>query len=668
VTTLAHPRPAGDREALQRQGFRADIEGLRAVSILGVVLFHASVPHFAGGFVGVDVFFVISGFLITGLLVREAERRGRIRVGAFYARRAKRLLPPAALVIGVTAIAAWFMAPLLRVFAACFDLLWSMFYIGNWRFIRQGNDYLAGNSDYNVALHFWSLAVEEQFYLVWPAVLIGSVWLARWRHWPVRTVVCAVMAALSLASFTTSVWLTYADPAVAYMATYTRAWQFGAGALLAVAAPAGIRLRGSWLLGWLGLAAICYAVIGLDGTVRYPGWAALAPTLGAAAVIGAPSAGLGRVLSAPPMRLIGRWSYCWYLWHWPILVLAETKFGHLDWPVKLGLSGIALVLAALTHLFVEVPVMNSRDLKERVPAAAAIGVIATALATTAVLTVGTHAVNALGTSAGAPTTASFEEVFGHDSGRNSGAVVPAPIKARADIPVRPECLIDHTDKQPECLFGARGGQRVVLFGDSHAHQWLTALDQIALQRGWELDVIARSGCPVPKIAPRPGETARFSQDYCMQWRDDQIGHIVDMKPSLVIVSSANQYIPFIDELTDAWSVSFKRLKASGAKVIYIRDTPYPGRNIPDCVSSAQDDWKRCAFQMPDKVDPVVAGELQGVLPDVIVIDLNGFLCDGSFCPAVRNGIMLYRDDSHLSDTTVKALTPALQKALSEKGI
>jgi peptidoglycan/LPS O-acetylase OafA/YrhL len=322
-TLVALPQPA----QVQPKTFRADIEGLRAVSIIGVVLFHAKVPHLAGGFVGVDVFFVISGFLITGQLVRDAEQRGRIRLGSFYARRAKRLLPPAAIVIAATAVVALFSAPLLRVFTACFDLLWSIFYIGNWRFINQGNDYLAGTSDYNVALHFWSLAVEEQFYVVWPALVIVSLWVARRRAYPVRTVVCCVMAALSVASFAVGVWLTSADPGLAYMATYTRAWQFGAGALLAVAAPRGLQFRYSWLLGWVGLVAIVCAVVQFNGTVPYPGWAALVPTLGAAAVIAAPSLSLERVLSTPIVALIGRWSYSWYLWHWPILVLVEARFG-----------------------------------------------------------------------------------------------------------------------------------------------------------------------------------------------------------------------------------------------------------------------------------------------------------------------------------------------------
>jgi peptidoglycan/LPS O-acetylase OafA/YrhL len=669
TTTLTAPKsPVNQPDSAVRKRFRPDIEGLRAVSIVGVVLFHAKVPHFTGGFVGVDVFFVISGFLITGQLVREAERRGRIRMGAFFARRAKRLLPAAALVIAVTAVVALFAAPLLRVFTACFDLLWSMFYIGNWRFIKQGNDYLAGNSDYNVALHFWSLAVEEQFYLVWPLLLLLSICIARRRDYPVRYVVCGVMAAVSLVSFAAGVWLTHANPSLAYMATYTRAWQFGVGALLAVAAPTGLRFRFSWVLGWIGLLAIIYAVVEFAGTTPYPGWAALVPTLGAVAVIGAPSLSLDRALAHPVMRLIGRWSYSWYLWHWPVLVLAEAKFGHLSWQVKLALMGGTLILAGLTYLFVEKPIMGSRDLGDRATAAAAIGIIATV--STVVLQVGTRVVNALGSANGYSTTSvSFDEVFGRNSGKNSGPVVPPPMSARHDYPRRADCLLDRTTVEPpDCDFGVKGGEKVVLFGDSHAHQWQTALDMMSMSRKWELKVITQSGCPAPTIARRNGDTSRFSQDYCVNWRAQQIDNIVAMHPKLVIFSSSNRYIPFIDELIDSWNTTLSRLEASGAKLVYLRDTPHPPQSIPDCVSSAIEDWSRCAFPLPTKVDPVVAGQLRGALPPLTVIDLNGYFCDGNVCPAVRNGIMLYRDESHLSNTAVKALAPAVDRAFADKGL
>jgi hypothetical protein len=330
--------------------------------------------------------------------------------------------------------------------------------------------------------------------------------------------------------------------------------------------------------------------------------------------------------------------------------------------------GIALLLAGLTYALVEKPIGAWRDLHHRASSAAAVGIIATVVATTVVLQVGTKVVNALGSANGtSTTTVSFEEVFGKNGGKNSGQVVPPPITARHDIPRRPECLLDRTSTEPDCTFGVAGGEKVVLFGDSHAHQWLTALDELSVRRKWELKVITQSGCPAPTIARRPGDTSRFSQDYCVNWRNEQINRIVAMHPKLVVFSSSNQYIPFIDELVDSWNKTLTRLEASGAKLVYLRDTPHPTESIPDCISSALDDWSRCAFPLPTKVDPVIAAGLRSAIPPTTVIDLNGYLCDGNVCPAVRNGIMLYRDESHLSNTAVKALAPAVEKAFADKG-
>ena len=216
----------------RRSGFQTDVEGLRALAVLGVVAFHASVPLFSGGFVGVDVFLVISGYLITDLLLREAQMTGRIKFGAFFARRARRILPAAALVMVATTIAAWCILPLLSVYRFAQDLLAAAFYAANWRFISAGTDYLAGSKDHSPVLHFWSLAVEEQFYLVWPGLVLGAVLLARRRRQRHSLIIGLVVGTATVVSFTCSALLTICSPGLAYMATHTRAWQFGAACRL----------------------------------------------------------------------------------------------------------------------------------------------------------------------------------------------------------------------------------------------------------------------------------------------------------------------------------------------------------------------------------------------------------------------------------------------------
>lgn len=654
--------------------YRPDIEGLRAIAVLAVVLFHASVPHSLGGYVGVDTFFVISGFLITSLILAEVHRTGRFSFAGFYARRAKRLLPAAALVIVLSSIAAFFLLPTLTSYKATFDFLSAILYMANWRLIAQGNDYLAGGqADTNLILHFWSLAVEEQFYLVWPALVVGVVFMVRTLRIPRPTVVLAVtIAAVSGLSYVLGAVITASDPSLAYMATYTRVWQFGVGALLALCAPYIIERFGSPLLSLIGIVGVCglaFAIVAFNASTPYPGWIAAVPTLAVMGIIASgPESVVGRGLSVAPLRLVGRWSYPFYLWHWPVIVLAEAYFGELSWTTKLLLMIAALALSAATHELLEKPIMTAKAAKARTQAAASVGLTATLVACAVVMTVGTQTANALGSGNQAPTSADFAQVFGAAATANSGAVTPSPIKAKDDVPRRPECLLDKTTKQPGCEFGNPDGVPVVLFGDSHAHQWQTALEIIGKKRNWRLRVITQAGCPVPEIAPRVGEKARYSQSYCSDWRRTQIGEIVRDRPAIVFVSSLNRYIPQLSEVQDDWGRSLRELSKSGARMVYIRDTPYPVRNVPECVSSALDNWSKCSFPAYDRVDAVISASLRGSLPEIGVVDLNGYLCDGATCPAVRNGTLLYRDDSHLSATAVSLLTPALEKQLQQLGI
>ncbi|MGH3967690.1 MAG: acyltransferase family protein, partial [Mycobacterium sp.] len=350
-------------------GFRPDIEGLRAVAVLAVVLFHAGLPGVGGGYVGVDVFFVISGFLITGLLWREVSTAGTVRLRRFYGARARRLLPASATVGVITAIASAVLLPPLQARTVMGDGIASALYVGNYRFLLQGVDYSAPYQPPSPFQHYWSLGVEEQFYLVWPPMIIGTVWLIRRARRRTRAeatsserpylVVLALVAAVSLAM---SLVVTYWAPFVAFFALPTRAWQLAVGGLVALTAGQWRRLSAvpAAIAGWAGLGLILLACTQFGTSTPYPGTAALVPVLGTALVIGAgcaaPSQGCGRVLALPWMRGIGRVSYSWYLWHWPVLLLAPPLLGH-----PLGLAGrlaAALIsggLAVLTLHLIENP-------------------------------------------------------------------------------------------------------------------------------------------------------------------------------------------------------------------------------------------------------------------------------------------------------------------------
>jgi peptidoglycan/LPS O-acetylase OafA/YrhL len=665
--------------------FQPDIEGLRAIAVVAVVAFHAAVPLFGGGFVGVDVFFVISGYLITGQLLREVLRTGRISLPGFYARRARRILPAASIVLLAVTLATVLLEPLLGVFNTAKDILAAATYTTNWHFIALGTDYLAQSTASSPVLHFWSLAVEEQFYLVWPLLILGAAQIARRRPLQGTRVFGIAIGVVTIASFIAGVTLTATQPALAYMATQTRAWEFGVGALIAVV--------GHWLIkvgstesrgpafgqvigltvGWLGLATILVAVFTLNADTPFPGTAALLPALGAGAIIvgglmsGTGRGSVGSLLSLRPIRYIGRLSYAWYLWHWPVLIFVELKTGTLPWQQRAVLMVVALGLAALTVHFVEVPISKWKTVAKQVAPAIALGLLCMVLTAGAALGIGSGAVVALGAAGTSANAALVKAAFGKDLGKNAGPVTPSALNASGDVPLPSKCLLDKQSAISGCAVGPVGGTAVALFGDSHAYQWLPALTTMAVKYDWRLTVYTRAGCPVPNIAPRQ-DGSRFSSSVCISWRQKAIAAIAGLHPALVVVSSLDNYIPDSGEVLTAWNNSLDKLRKTGAPIAYIRDTPLPTADIPTCISGAAKDWSKCDFTPINKVEPVISQSILGNENDVKVIDLYHYLCAGTTCPAVRNGLLLYRDNSHITATAAKALEPALNSLFSKAGL
>ena len=338
---------------IEKSGFRADLEGLRGVAVLLVLLYHARAPLVDGGYIGVDVFFVLSGFLITGIIVRELMGTGRLSLSGFYARRARRLLPAAALVLVITMIASVIVLPPLRVPAVAGDTISAALYVSNIRFAIQATDYLGSELAPSPVLHFWSLSVEEQFYIFWPtllAVVAGATFL-RGRHDAGIRRLAIVLAVVLVGSLGLSILLTSVNQPWAFFSLPTRAWELALGGLLALPGAARwVPARVAVPAGWIGLALIVAAGLFLDTSVAFPGVAALVPTIGAALVIAAGLAATptgssryaaGRVLGLAPIRFLGLISYSLYLWHWPILTLPEAAAGEpLRWPIRVALVGL----------------------------------------------------------------------------------------------------------------------------------------------------------------------------------------------------------------------------------------------------------------------------------------------------------------------------------------
>lgn len=689
---MAVPEP---RSAPAGHRFRGDIEGTRALAVLLVMIGHAGVGALFGGFVGVDVFFVISGYLITGLLVAELERTGRISLRGFYARRAKRLLPAAAIVLAASLVLTCTVMPTTRWRGVGWDVIASGLYAMNWRLADQAVDYLSADAPPSILQHFWSLAVEEQFYLIWPILLIAVAWLVSRRGGMrrMRPLYLAGLGLVGLPSLAWSIHLTATDPARAYFVTTTRLWELALGAAVAILSGRLARLNRTVgaVLAWAGLGTVVAAAFLIDQSTAFPGYAALLPTLGTAAIIAggltAGRRGPELVLGLRPVRAIGAISYSLYLWHWPLLIAADAAFGPLTTTQNLAIVALSMVPAALTYRFVENPIRSSPRLSARPTHALQLGLACTVVPLAAalafqyavlpgaaprVLAAGPGAAvlpsSAAGTSVGAPVDA-------------VGAVTPDPLLADQDLGPAYEkskdCISEGGDtKIHTCEFGAAQGTfTVALVGDSHAAHWLPAVEAVARDRGWRLITYIKSACPLMD-AEVLYKGVPFGA--CRTWNDKVKTALTGpQRPDLTIVSQSARYTVVRDghalphtsteglQATEqAMRESWGGLAAAGLNVAVLRDVPRPDIDMPECVAKYWDHLTRCAYpREPANWSSAMQQRAADSLPDVALIDVNDAICPTASCPAVIGNVLIFRDSNHLTATYARSLAPRLDAAL-----
>jgi peptidoglycan/LPS O-acetylase OafA/YrhL len=677
--------------------FRPDIEGLRAVAVVAVVLFHAGLPGVGGGFIGVDVFFVVSGFLITGLLWREATSTGTVRLAPFYGARARRLLPAAATVLVVTAIASAVLLPPLQARSVIGDGIASALYVGNYRFAIQGTDYLAADAPPSPLQHYWSLGVEEQFYLLWPALIIGTAWLlARAAR---RADVAAtrsvtpyvlVLALLAAVSFTISLALTDSWPSWAFFSLPTRAWELAVGGLVALTASGWRQLPGpsAAVVGWGGLALILVACTQVGEMTPYPGTSALLPVLGTALVIGAgcatPDLGVGHFLSKPAMRSVGRLSYSWYLWHWPALLLAPALFGQ-----PLGLAGrLAMVLvsfglAILTLHLIENPARFTPSLGLSAQRSLVVGGVLTAVAVCVGLVllvarpvpVG-HGAAAAPVTANAPSIAPQalsvrEQVQAAVAATAEMQAVPTNLTPPLGDIAKPEvfvngCVLSWRDvDQPECASGDAGATTTVaLVGDSHAAMWHPALEPIAQDRHWRLETMSKVLCPLqdlPINSPYLGR--KFTE--CEQWRGEILSRLEKERPRLIVLDMARRYgadfgfTTYDQAWLDGLTGLVQRLRSTGARVLVLGPVPDPQSTVPTCLSAHMDNATECS--PPRRValnDNGIAAEAAATAAGGgEYADLSALFCTADRCPVIVGNTLVYRDDNHVTIEYAQVLGP-----------
>ncbi len=728
--TAATPTPGVESEAVAggttadgrhpESRFRQDIEGLRAVAVLAVVLFHCGGPGLGGGFVGVDVFFVISGFLITGLLWREVTTAGTVQLSRFYGARARRLLPASATVGIVTAIGSALLLSPLEAKAVIGDGIASALYVGNYRFARQGVDYFQnGNRPPSPFQHYWSLGVEEQFYLVWPALIIGATWLLRRLRRRTEapdapssvTPYLVVLALVGAVSFALSLAETTSTPPVAFFSLHTRAWELAAGGLVALTTIQWRRLPplAAAIVGWGGLVLILLACHRLEANTPYPGTAALLPVVGTALVLGAGCAtaswGCGRVLALRPVRAVGRVSYSWYLWHWPVLLLAAPLLGRPMGPIDvLAAFLLSFVLAVLTLRFIENPFRYAATVRGSAARSLAVGAAATVIAVCVGVALQIFvptpvgrglAAQTLTVNAGpAPPTGRSLEWY-HAVVEQMFTQVQAAVAASASLKAVPSnldpsltdavyrkpstgdlkgCVLNLLEVvQPECATGdTASSTKVALVGDSNAGMWAPAFGEVATQRRWRLELLGKAGCPMLDLPLNIFAMRTFTE--CEEWRSRIIARLQSEHPRLVVLGLSRHelgmnFAAYTREWTDSLHRLVHVLRGTGADVLVLGPIPDLHSMVPDCLSVHLDDATACSSPRTTAVNQsgVAAEGAATKTGGGQYADITELFCAVDRCPPIVGNTLVYLDEFHLTSEYSRLLAPVMG-ALADRAL
>ena len=700
-TPIADPPPPG--ATADRSEVRFDIQALRTLAVGLVVIYHLWPRRVTGGYIGVDVFFVISGFLITAHLLREADRTGRIALARFWARRARRLLPASLLVLAVAALATWIWIPSSLWVQFYREIGASALYVQNWVLSIDAVDYLAANNQASPAQHFWSLSAEEQFYMVWPLLMLLAVFsagkLGRNRH----LFVAVALGLVTVGSLVLSAFWTAANPASAYFVTPVRVWEFAAGGLLAVLSPTPSKMAPAVraVIAWIGLAAIVATALLYTDATPFPGLTALLPVGGTLLVlwVGTPALSWSPAIIGDrrPVQFLGDISYSVYLWHWPMIVVLPYALGaDLDKWSKLLIVAGTIVLAWLTKIFIEDPVRTGRMARARprwVLISAAAGMAVVVLLSN----LGTGRANTLADEAEAAANVALAgnmACFGAASmdpalkpcvnPELDNMLVPAPVAAKRDTgdsyscysagtsgKVR-TCTLEGSSKTPK--------KRIALIGDSHAAMLRPAVKEILKDKDWEVDIFLKQACPWTAAPVVRLDVAANWPKLCASYNEELQARLEDPKQKkydLIVVNAARNDLVALnpgENETDVEVAGYMKawtpvLKA-GTPIMVLVDNPLLPMDWLDCVEKGDAaDARKCGVSKAEGLAMADTQELAAQqLENTTIVDMTDFYCDGDFCPVAIGGVLVYRDESHITKTWSLTIAPylgaAIEKALA----
>jgi peptidoglycan/LPS O-acetylase OafA/YrhL len=697
---------------------RGDIQGMRAVAVLLVVAAHSGLDMWVGGFIGVDVFFVISGFLITGILVREVRRTGRVSIADFYARRARRILPAASVTLLAIVLVSTQVFNYVRIDDVLSHVTWAAFFSANIFSALSGSDYFAADTSFvSPVQHFWSLAVEEQFYLVWPPLIALALW--SWRRRRNKDAeapdpilierklrrVAVMISVLCIASLAWSIWRTEVEPNMAYFSTLTRGWELGLGALLALCTtwvgrwPAALKFCCSWI----GLAMIGYAALTYTPATPFPSYWAAIPVVGTAMVLAGgiegPRYGAALVLDRGLMRWFGDISYSLYLWHWPFLTMPAV---YLERDLRLRERAVlvlaAIVVSWISYKFVETPVRRAKGLSRSRVKALVMWPAAVAVVMAAVLVVqaqfGREAV------ASAPyvrpkvdpepqtvqqskdpviNEVGFAAELARAEYKLPRGLQPFPGELKADNWRLPKkCWAETADtKHDICPMGDVNGKRtVVMFGDSHVGMWVEPMLKTAEARGWKVLPFIKTGC-------FPGDVTMWRTDRldpyteCDDYRKWAYDEIRKVQPDRIVTTGwVNQAftdpdtgtrIPVKDSravFDGAVQRTLGTLTDLAPQVYVLGGITNLPKEPEDCLATRKATMGSCALP-PDDLTEERNQDWQRAAKTAGArwVDVQPWFCDDKVCPIVVRNTVVYSDTHHITRTYARTLSKGLASVL-----
>ncbi|MEG0258290.1 MAG: acyltransferase family protein [Lysinibacillus sp.] len=648
--------------------YRPEIEGLRTIATLLVAVYHIWLGRVSGG---IDVFFVLSGFLITTSLLSRVERNGKIGFGQFILGLAKRLFPQALIVTLTVAVVSIFLIPKVQWEQIISHMFASTMYFENWRLAIDAVDYLARDEAASPFQHYWSLSIQGQFYLLWPALIFIAYFLARKIFkTPVRKTLLAVLSTVFVLSISYSIFKTYSNQPWAYFDTFARVWEFSIGGMFALLLPyLSFNKRLSTITGWVGILVICLTGILLPVSTVFPGFLALVPISGALLVLVASENstrfGIDKFLSLKPFPFLGSLTYGFYLWHWPLLIFYQTYMEQTKVSLAHGLLILlaTFVLSFLSTKIVENPIrhLNTKTAKRKLLVVLSLFLLPVFLTNFAI---NQYVTNEKSQATGDYATQDYPGALMLTEGiapTEGVELMPSLLNLKADVPAfyqQKECLgKDQTDVKI-CSFGVTENPDTViaLVGGSHSGHWMPTLEVLAEELNFQIDLYNHDGCRFTNSDPDNHLT-----DTCLDWNKNVIKALQENPPDLVFTTST---LNKRDKIPAGYIGQWQQLEGY-TTVFAIRDNPRMLEDVPTCLEKAKD-MRDCAVPRSEALSDVLPWEnTEGLPSNVIYADLSDNFCDENSCYPVIGNILVYRDTNHITKTFAKTLAPALKKPLQE---